>query len=228
MLNTIAFIPARGGSKGLPRKALRLLGDKPLIAYTIQDALAIKGITKVFVSTDDPEIQAVSIEYGAEVPFLRPPELAQDKSDLHDALMYSYAWYEEHEGFIRDIEIVMSPTYPFRRPSLINSVLDQAWANPEIFNIGSIAPADVSFDNYWTVRSGEVEPFQIMEKGRKILTKPYQSAFSFNIVFVCRPNLYNQRVPVVLNEIESIDIDEPQDLELARSVIAEGWYPFNE
>jgi len=221
MTNIFAFIPARGGSKGVPRKALQPLGDKPLIAHTIQDALAIQGVSKVFVSTDDPEIQAVSKAYGAEVPFLRPAELAKDDSNLEDAHRFSLNWYRENEGFVPDIQVVMSPTYPFRRPNLINEALKRAMADRSIFNIGSVAPADVSLENYWTVDDRGLNVFRVLEDGQDVPESLYQSAFSFNIIFDCRPDAPRNRIPVVLNEIEAIDIDVPRDLELARSVLRE-------
>lgn len=227
-LKIIAVIPARGGSKGIPRKALNMLGNMPLIAYTIRDALSIKGITKVFVNTDNPEIRAVSIEYGAEVPFLRPPELAGHDSQLGDAHKYALDWYRDHEGFIPDIEIVMSPTHPFRRKNLINNALKRGLDNSEIFNLGSISPAKVMLDNYWIKRDGKTQRFQFSVNGKPTPIALYQSAFSFNIVFICRPHFPNRRIPIILNEIESIDIDEPEDLETARRVLAEGLYPFDE
>jgi CMP-N-acetylneuraminic acid synthetase len=228
ILRILVTIPARGGSKGIPRKALRMIGDLPIIAYTIRDAAAIKGATKVFVNTDDPEIQTVSIAYGAEVPFLRPRELAQDDSKLEEASKYARNWYRDNENFIPDIEIVMSPTHPFRRQNLVNDALRRGLANPEIINLGSIAPAKVMTDNYWAKGHETMRRFHFNAGQVHAKTVLYQSAFSFNIVFNCRPNLFNRRIPIVLNEIESIDIDEPKDLELARTVIAEGLYPFNE
>lgn len=226
--NMIAVVPARGGSKGIPRKALQMLGDLPLIAYTIRDALSIYGVTKVFVSTDDPEIRAVSLEYGAEVPFLRPRELAQDDSRLEHAHRHALDWYRDHEGFVPDIEIVMSPTHPFRSQNLINSALKRGLDTPEIFNIGSISLANVMVDNYWIRTKEKMRRFQIPTNGKPTSTALYQSAFSFNIVFACRAHLPNRRIPIILNDIESIDIDEPKDLEIARIVISEGLYPFDE
>ncbi|MCD6296442.1 MAG: acylneuraminate cytidylyltransferase family protein [Deltaproteobacteria bacterium] len=226
--NIIAVIPARGGSKGVPRKALQMLGDIPLIAYTIRDALSIQNITKVFVSTDDLEIQAVSIEYGAEVPFLRPSELAQDNSMLEDALKYSLGWYRDHERFIPDIEIIMSPTHPFRRQNLINDALKRGIDNPDIFNLGSVSPVKVMPGNYWIKKNKTFQRFQFPVTGSPGQRPVYQSAFSFNIVFDCRPDLVNRRIPIALNEIESIDIDEPDDFEIARMVISKGLYPFHE
>jgi CMP-N-acetylneuraminic acid synthetase len=204
-----------------------MLGNKPLIAYTIGDALAIEGITKVFVTTDDPEIQAVSIECGAEVPFLRPRELAQDNSVLDDAIRYSYDWYRENENFVADIQIIMSPTHPFRRSSLIGNALKSGIENKQIFNIGSISPVCTNLNNYWALDNGKLTRFEFPFNGNPPTTNLYQSAFSFNIVFNNRTELLNRRIPVVLNGIESIDIDEPGDLEIARMVVKKGLYPFD-
>ena len=226
--NCFVEIPARGGSKGVPRKALQILGGRPLISYTITDALAIEGVTKVYVNTDDPEIQEVSLEYCAEVPFLRPAELAQDDSRLEDASRYARDWYRMNENFIPDIEIVMSPTHPFRRPTLMNGAVKHGLTNQEAFNLGSIAPAVMMTDNFWIKDGGLLHRFSFKTSFHSANRVLYQSAFSFNIVFNYRSNLKNRRIPVLLNEIESIDIDEPKDLELARAVIAEGLYPFNE
>jgi CMP-N-acetylneuraminic acid synthetase len=224
----IAEIPARGGSKGVPRKALQRIGGIPLIAYTIRDAINIPGITKVFVNTDDPEIQAVSIEHGAEVPFLRPRELAQDNSRLEDASQYARDWYRDNEGFGPDIEIVMSPTHPFRRRNLVGNALNVGIENPKMFNIGSIAQAKVFIDNYWVNADGKIMRYPFSLNGDIPIGNFYESAFSFNIVFSCRSGIPNERVPVTLNEIEAIDIDEPRDLDMARLVIEKGLYPFNE
>jgi N-acylneuraminate cytidylyltransferase len=221
-------IPARGGSKGLHRKALQMLGEYPLIAYTIRDAHLIPGDTKIFVNTDDAEIGSVSISHAAEVPFLRPEELARDNSNLSDAHKYALAWYQYNEGYVPDIEIVMSPTHPFRRKSLIKNALKIGFENPDIFNIGSISPVKVINSNFWIKKDGNMRRFQITNSYKSRLGTFYQSAFSFNIVFSYRSNLPDRRVPIVLNEIESIDIDEPIDIEIARMVISKGLYPFYE
>ncbi len=225
-MNILIEIPARGGSKGVPRKALQMIGDVPLIAYTIRDALLVKKNTKVIVNTDDHEIRDVAIRYGAEVPFLRPSQLADDNSSLQDALDYSRKWLQQHERFIPDVYIIMSPTHPFRRKDLIDNALKQAMDNPLIFNLGSVSPANATIDNYWIKTNGTLKKFNFSGTGETEPETLYQSAFSFNIVFNCRNNLPDRRVPIVLNEIEAVDIDEPRDLEIARMVIKEGLYPF--
>ncbi|PTX42609.1 N-acylneuraminate cytidylyltransferase/CMP-N,N'-diacetyllegionaminic acid synthase [Christiangramia gaetbulicola] len=110
----IAIIPARGGSKGLPGKNIRLLDGKPLIAYTIEAAKNSKYISRLILSTDDPEIAAVGKQYGAEVPFLRPEYLASDTAKALDAYLYTIDKIFELEGLEITEFIVLQPTSPFR------------------------------------------------------------------------------------------------------------------
>jgi CMP-N-acetylneuraminic acid synthetase len=109
----IAIIPARGGSKGLPRKNIKLLLGKPLVAWTIEQAKNSKYVNKVVVSTEDKEIAEISRGYGAEVPFLRPKELARDDSPTIDAILHALNWFEE-SGEYFDIVVLLEPTSPLR------------------------------------------------------------------------------------------------------------------
>ncbi|WP_029688939.1 acylneuraminate cytidylyltransferase family protein [Thermoanaerobacter sp. A7A] len=119
----LALIPARGGSKGVPRKNIKLLLDKPLIAYTIEAALQVDFIDKVIVSTDDLEIAQISREYGAEVPFLRPYELATDEAKSIDVILHAMDWMEKEHGAFNLI-LLLQPTSPFRNSEDIKTALD--------------------------------------------------------------------------------------------------------
>jgi CMP-N-acetylneuraminic acid synthetase len=111
----LAVIPARGGSKGVPRKNIRLLCGKPLIAYTIETALAARHLLyRVIVSTDDDEITTVALEYGAEVPFLRPAELSGDEVPTLPVLQHAVNFVEKMNQIILDWVLVLQPTAPFR------------------------------------------------------------------------------------------------------------------
>lgn len=219
-------IPARGGSKGVPRKALKQLGGKPLIAFTIEHALSIDNVAKVFVNTDDPEIRDVSIACGAEVPFLRPSELAKDNSDLVDAHIHALGWYDVNQAFVPDIVIIMSPTNPFRRQKLVNYSLKKALSNDTIFNIASVAPASVDTNNYWIKDGGEFEKFSVPLNCNGVPDIFYQSSMSFNIVMNYRTGIPTGITPFVLNPIESIDIDTQRDFLLASLVVEKELYPF--
>ena len=123
-MDAIAFIFARGGSKGLPGKNIRPLGGKPLIAWAIEQARAVPRIRRVVVSTDDPAIAEVARAFGAEVPFLRPAELAQDHSPEWLAWRHALAWVQADEGALPEVMVSVPVTAPLRLPIDIEQCLD--------------------------------------------------------------------------------------------------------
>lgn len=118
----IALIPARGGSKGLPRKNILLFAGKPLIAWTIEQALASNYLDRVIVSTDDNEIADVSKSYGADVPFIRPKELATDDAKAIDVISHTIDYLLKHDGPF-DILLLLQPTSPLRTSQDIENAI---------------------------------------------------------------------------------------------------------
>lgn len=117
-----ALIPARGGSKRLPRKNVKLLGDKPLIAWSIEAAKASKYIDRVIVSTDDEEIKQVSEQYGAQVPFLRPEHLSNDHASSFDVIKHAICFLQlDHSN---ELIVLLQPTSPLRLVSEVDSALE--------------------------------------------------------------------------------------------------------
>lgn len=119
----IAVIPARGGSKGLPGKNVKMLGDKPLIAHTIVRALECPQVTRVVVTTDSEEIAEVARQYGAEVPFLRPDYLASDTARAIDAYLHCVDFLEAQDGKKIPEIMVLLPTAPLRRVEDISNAI---------------------------------------------------------------------------------------------------------
>jgi CMP-N,N'-diacetyllegionaminic acid synthase len=120
----LAVIPARGGSKGVARKNLRLMAGKPLIAWTIEAALAMgEALTQVIVSTDDVELAGAAENYGARVPFLRPSQLAEDCSPMLPVLQHAVANVEAEQGAKFDWVLLLQPTAPLRQPEDIRAAL---------------------------------------------------------------------------------------------------------
>ncbi|GAQ14821.1 N-Acetylneuraminate cytidylyltransferase [Myroides odoratimimus] len=119
----IAIIPARGGSKRLPGKNIKLLNGKPLIVYTIEAALKCKDITKVIVTTDDKEIAEVSERYGAIVPGLRPSELSNDTASSNDVIKYIVKLIEIENDITIDSCVLLQPTSPFRNENHIEEAI---------------------------------------------------------------------------------------------------------
>lgn len=134
----IAIIPARGGSKGLPRKNIRILAGKPLIVWTIEQANCSNYIDKVIVSTEDDEIAEISRKYEAEVPFLRPKELARDDSPTIDVIMHAVNWFED-KGDYFDIVVLLEPTSPLRDVEDIDKCIQMLISHPTAKAIVSVA-----------------------------------------------------------------------------------------
>ena len=123
MQNIVGLITARGGSKGLPGKNIRPLGGKPLIAWTISAAQRADSLVRVVVSTDDTEIADVAREYGAEVPFTRPAELAQDRSPHIDVVLHALDALASADGVVPDALVLLQPTSPFRTADDIDAAV---------------------------------------------------------------------------------------------------------
>jgi len=124
-MSVVAFIFARGGSKGLPGKNIRLLNGKPLIGWSIEHALNVKRIDRVIVSTDSVEIAKVAKQYGAEVPFIRPAELATDDSPEWLAWRHALNYLMETKGSLPDVMVSVPSTAPLRQLVDIENCLDE-------------------------------------------------------------------------------------------------------
>lgn len=141
-VSTLVLIPARGGSKGLPRKNLREFAGKPLIAWSIETALASESCDRVVVSTDDPEIAEVARAFGADVPFLRPAEFAADESPTIDTIAHAVGWLRDNEGESYDVLALVEPTSPLREPSDIDGCVSLLLDHPDAESVVTVAPAE--------------------------------------------------------------------------------------
>jgi YrbI family 3-deoxy-D-manno-octulosonate 8-phosphate phosphatase len=147
----LALIPARGGSKGIPRKNIRPFAGHPLIAYSIAAARQAETVTRVVVSTDDDEIAAVAREYGAEVPFLRPPELAQDDTTDLPVFQHALRWLADHEGYHPEVVVQLRPTSPVRPPGLVDAAVRLLLAHPEADSVRGVVPAGQNPFKMWRI-----------------------------------------------------------------------------
>ncbi len=143
-MKTCAIIPARGGSKGVSKKNIRLLGGYPLIAYSIVAARLTKQIDRVVVSTDSEEIAEVSRHYGAEVPFMRPQEYAQDKSPDQDFVVHAIRWFKENEGRTPDLLVHLRPTTPLRDSAVMDKAITEIVKCPDATCLRSAHPCPES------------------------------------------------------------------------------------
>ena len=151
MVEVLALIPARGGSKGLPRKNIKSLGGYPLIGYSIAAALNAKLVNRTVVTTDDPEIGDLAREYGAEVPFIRPAEFAQD--DTRDLPVFQHAlkWFSEQENYHPDVVVQLRPTSPFRPPELIDEAIQILLNNTGATSVRGVVPSQQNPFKMWMI-----------------------------------------------------------------------------
>jgi CMP-N-acetylneuraminic acid synthetase len=229
-VTTLALIPARGGSRSLPRKNLLPLGGRPLIAWTVEHARQAPGLDRVVVTTDNEEIAAIARDYGAETPFMRPAELARDESPADDPVFHALAWLEEHEGYRPDYVMVLQPTSPFRTAEDIQNVLELA--------------RDRQADGVVSVTQAEQHPYwmkQVTADGRLVdfmtTARPYLSRQELPAVYGVNGAIWLVRRSVLLETRawyhertyayvmppeRSVDIDTAWDFRLAELMLQAG------
>ena len=152
MVNVLALIPARGGSKGIPGKNIKNLGGYPLIAYSIAAGLRSSSVTRTLVSTDDPEIAEVARKYGAEVPFIRPADLAQDNTRDLPVFQHTLGWLNDQEGYQPDLVVQLRPTSPFRPLDLIDRSVQVLLDNPQASSVRGVVPSKQNPYKMWEVQ----------------------------------------------------------------------------
>lgn len=210
MLKILVIIPARGGSKGIPRKNVRLMAGKPLIGYSISNALNCKYISDVVVSTDDEEIKRISIKYGAIV-IKRPEELGADSVTLDPVIYHAVSYMEENMKKDYDIVITMQPTSPLLKTSTLDSAIEYFINNNFDTVISGINRPHLS----WTELEGKIVPLYKKRLNRQYLPKNLLETGAFLISkreFVKENSRFGHKVSIYeVPENESVDIDSPQD-----------------
>lgn len=158
---TIAIITARGGSKKLPGKNIKPLNGKPLIAYSIEAARAARGIERVIVSTDDVHIADIALRHGAEVPFMRPAELAKDDTPDRPVLMHAINWLKENEGYVADEVAILRPTTPMKTAEMIDECLEILEKKEFLTSVRTVTKAQGVYHPYWMYKSANdtLQPF---------------------------------------------------------------------
>lgn len=154
----MALIPARGGSKSVPRKNLLPVAGKPLIAYSIMHAQACPSITRIVVSTDDDEIAAVARQFGAEVPFKRPAEAATDTATDLQVFQHALSWLSANEGYSPELVVHLRPTGPVREVGLIERAIGLMLGSPEADALRSVGTAEQTPYKMWRIEGSFLRP----------------------------------------------------------------------
>ncbi|MGZ6316499.1 MAG: cytidylyltransferase domain-containing protein [Anaerolineales bacterium] len=225
MTEVLAIIPARGGSKGIPRKNIRSFAGYPLIAYSIAAGLQAKTVTRVIASTDDAEIADVARQCGAETPFLRPAEFAQDNSTDLPLFQHALQWLDAHESYQPDVVVQLRPTSPLRPRDCVDRAVNNLLAHPDADSVRGVVSAAQNPYKMWML-SGEDAPMKNLlsvpgldepyNAPRQVLPPIYWQTGHIDAIrlgtILHQGSMSGERVyPLVIDARYTVDIDNLND-----------------
>lgn len=223
--DVLAVIPARGGSKGIPRKNIRLFAGYPLISYSIAAAQQAESVTRVVVSTDDEEIAVTARQYDAEIPFLRPAEFAQDNTLDLPVFQHALTWLAENEGYHPQVVVQLRPTSPVRPPGLVDEAVRMLLDHPEADSVRGVVPSGQNPHKMWRIdpQTGRMKALLQVEGIKEPYNAPRQALppvyWQTGHVDAIRPEAIMEKqsmsgdviLPVLIDPRYTIDIDTPYD-----------------
>ena len=207
----LAIIPARAGSRRLPGKNLMDLGGRPLIAWTIEAAIRAKTVTRTVVSTEDPAIAARAREYGAEVPVMRPPELATDNAPGMGPIVHMLEWLRDEQRYQPEFVVVLQPTSPLRNSQDIDAAMELVRGRTCLASVTPVAPAS------WLRQVSPSGQLDRVVKGDGIAYVLNGAIYAARTELVMETGKMDDGTAVayVMPRERSVDIDEAADFELA-------------
>lgn len=227
-MKILAIIPARGGSKGVPGKNIKLLNGKPLIAYTSEIALQSKYLTEVIVSTEDEKIIEVAKSLGIKGPFVRPLELAQDNTPTIDVVIHALNWYEKQNVFF-DAVCLLQVTSPFRTLEFLDKAIEK-FIEKDADSLVSVQKVPHQYNPHWTFEVNSDGNLKIATGETQIISRRQELPDAYHR----DGSIYITKTAVLLNEyslygkstafIESnpdfyVNIDTMQDWEKAEGIL---------
>ena len=235
-LEVLAVIPARGGSKGIPRKNIRDFAGYPLIAYSIAAATQSKLVTRTIVSTDDEEIAAVARQYGAETPFLRPAEFAQDNTTDLPVFQHVLSWLKEHEGYVPDVVVQLRPTSPVRPLTCVDDAVNLLLSHPDADSVRGVVEADQCPYKMWLIdsTSGTMSPLIGVEGIPEAYNAPRQKLpkafWQIGHIDAIRPRAIVEQnsmsgkviLPLIMDPHFTVDLDNLRDWRQGEALVKEG------
>lgn len=236
MTQILALIPARGGSKSIPRKNIRNFAGYPLIAWSIAAGLQAHTVNRVIVSTDDEEIAAVAREYGAETPFMRPYELAQDRTNDMPVFEHALKWLEDIESYKPDIVVQLRPTSPIRPKDCVDGAVRTLIENPDADSVRGVVPAGQNPHKMWRFNGYEKPMKPLLEvegisepynAPRQILPQVYWQTGHIDVIrtsTITRKHSLTGSVvyPLVIDARYTVDIDAPADWTKSEALVYSG------
>ena len=237
-MEILALIPARGGSKSIPRKNIRPLAGHPLIAYSIAAGRQSTLVTRTIVSTDDEQIAAVARKYGAETPFLRPAEFAQDNTTDFPVFTHALDWLKENEGYQPEIIVQLRPTSPIRPPDCVDQAVQSLLDHPQADSVRGIVPSGQNPFKMWRVdEAGRMRPLlsvpdiaEPFNAPRQALPQTYWQTGHIDAIrartILEKHSLSGEVIlPLHIDPRYTIDIDTLKDWQRAEGLVAQGDLP---
>lgn len=231
-----AIIPARGGSKGIPKKNIMDLGGHPLIAYSIAVAKLSKFISRVIVSTDSEEIAEISKSYGAEVPFLRPKKFATDNARDIGLIKHAIGWLKNNEGFCPDHLVFLRPTTPIRNVEIIDKAILEIIKDKKTTALRSGQLLDLSAYKLFRTKSGYAKFFgkedfktgmEFQDFPRQKLPTTYRTNGYVDVLLPKKikktGKLHGNKIRAFITE-EVADIDNLRDFDFAKKILEKEEY----
>jgi CMP-N,N'-diacetyllegionaminic acid synthase len=227
----LAIIPARGGSKGLPGKNTRLLAGHPLVSYSIAAGLQATLVNRVICSTDSQEIADIALRYGAEVPFLRPAELAADESPDIDAFQHLIQELKQRENYRPDIIVQLRPTSPVRQPGQVDEGVKLLIDNPKTDSIRGVTLSPATPYKMWRIGDDILEPLLTIEGVPEPFNMPRQTLpdvyWQTGTLDIMRTSVIesgsmtgNEIRPFIVDQEHAVDIDHLESFTRAERVIS--------
>jgi CMP-N-acetylneuraminic acid synthetase len=223
----LAIIPARGGSKGIPRKNIKLLKGKPLIFYTIKAALDCKKIDRVVVSTEDKEIAMISLKLGAEVPCLRPKQLAADKAPTLPVLQHMVDFLNKKENYHPDAVLTLQPTSPLRTKKHLDEAIDIFLKDKKADSLVSVVkvPHNMVPESIMRLKGGYLEDYFAGKTVLRRQEKPTYYARNGAAIYITKTKKLKNYIrggkvlPYFMSKLESVDVDDLEDWKLVEKLI---------
>ena len=230
-MEVLALIPARGGSKGIKRKNIIPINEKPLLVYSIEHALSSSVIDRVIVSTEDEEIRNIALKYGAEVPFYRPKELAEDLVPDTPVFKHALEFLDHNENYRPDIVVHLRPTAPYRKLEWIEDTVSLLSNNPGADSVCTISRVkEHPYRMFSITKNGFLDPIMSHEHYRPHIVDRHDlpDIYYYNcIIDVTKPQTVFRKdctvgdiiIPYVIDENEVADIDTSADLKRAETLL---------
>ena len=229
MKEILAVIPARGGSQAVPGKNIRPLSGKPLLAYAIEEAHMSRHVTRTILSTDDEAIATVGRDYGVEIPFMRPPELAKNDTPSLSPHVHLLDWLRDNEDYDPDYTILLQPPSPFRTAQHIDDAIETFLSTPEAKSLVSITNADYHphwmkvIDGSWLVPFMPDAPSASARQQLPDVYRPNGAIYIQSPETLRGPGAYyaTPTLPFFMAREDSLNIDDEYDFHLAELIMAD-------